>query len=117
MAQDGKALKRLRAGISVTVADGSSRGQNPTSAAVAAMRADACLQSLRDESRVYLVANGGLSVWRRGRNGRGLRSRVVKKAASTVEEGKRQGNEGSAGEASKCEFDKSVSNTFGIICM
>lgn len=97
MAKDVGKLKRLSAQISVDVVDAFSSEisnpngkQNPSGdgtvddgdgngnnkgvgvSAVSAKTnptvvADACLQCLPRESRVYLVARGGLSVWRRER--------------------------------------------------
>lgn len=88
LAQDIDALKRLRAGISVTMADASAK-KGQEYAMVGVRTADACLQSLRGESRVYLVSNGGLSAWRRKRHGLDVRRRVLKDVSNSVEKGRR----------------------------
>lgn len=75
LARDGVALKKLRASISVSVADANSplHENSMRDAADSSFdeRADACVQSRGGgaRSRVFLVSKGGLGVWRRQRNG------------------------------------------------
>lgn len=76
MAQDAIALKRLKASISISVADANDETAQD-GPYLANAGADACVQSLRgNSSLVYLVSRGGISVWRRGGRGRRRRGKL-----------------------------------------
>ncbi|CAM9262363.1 unnamed protein product [Ectocarpus sp. 12 AP-2014] len=73
LAQDVGALKKLRAGIRVSVADASGEEESfpcpssPEPSSRDKLPRTACLQTLQGgRSRVFLVSRGGVSVWARG---------------------------------------------------
>lgn len=116
MAKDVAALKRLRASISVSTADASEPSQvrpHLSDASEASQvrphlsdaRADACVLSLREDSgRLFLVAGGGIGVWRReqqrrGRGGGDGSGGVHPKAGGGKGAGGGDGDEGGDGKA------------------
>lgn len=110
LAQDVGALKKLRAGIRVSVADASGEEEpfpsSPSSSKPSCrdeLPRTACLQTLRGgRSRVFLVSRGGVSVWARG-PGRGVGRHPrrcgggIGAAAAKEEGGGAVGEEGGSG--------------------
>lgn len=106
LAQDVGTLKKLRAGIRVSVANAGGEEEpfpSPSSSKPSSrdeLPRTACLQTLRGgRSRVFLVSRGGVSVWARGprlSGGRHPRRCGGEIGAAAAKEGKERG--GGAGE-------------------
>lgn len=96
LAQDAAALKRLRASISVSMADATEPPHSSpqlVNDAVVNTQADACVQSRGGNgSRVFLVSQGGFSVWQRSRE-RGRRGGAI----ANTEKGKGLGGKSDGG--------------------